>query len=132
MTTASDSWGPCGLVVAAPDSSGAAGSGHAAALPHGFVDLLLMMVPLCIAEMQAWSDERLEAARHASVQLITSHGDDLQFGGRHRGAALAATARGLALGARAPGGITALGIHACTRPHEGCPGLGQTGHGQAS
>lgn len=121
-------WGPFGLVIADPGyaipPTSTNRQGRAAeTFRANLVDVLLGMVPLSIAEIRTWSDHRRNIARQKAVDTIASHGDDLQFGGRQRGAALGALAQGIALGAYAPGGVTQLGIHACTRPHTGCPGL---------
>nr|BEK71298.1 hypothetical protein KPHV_85250 [Kitasatospora purpeofusca] len=83
---------------------------------------LLGLVPLVIAEQQGTTAEQLEAERDRCVELITSYGDDLQFGGSHRAASRTALAKAFALLARQPGGITAFGVHACTGVHEYCPG----------
>ncbi|WP_280454199.1 hypothetical protein [Nocardia brasiliensis] len=82
---------------------------------------LSFSVPLAISEMQSRSEAAIEHARDSAVELISSHGDDLQYGGKHQGAALAALAKAFAICASAPGGITALGIHACLAPHDQCP-----------
>ncbi|MBC7299827.1 hypothetical protein [Nocardia salmonicida] len=121
-------WGPFGLVTADPDYTAPPASqnrqGRAAETFHtNLVDVLLALVPLSIAEIRTWSDHRRNITRQKAVDTIAAHGDDLQFGGRQRGSALGALAQGIALGAYAPGGVTQLGIHACTRPHTGCPGL---------
>ncbi|WP_051812049.1 hypothetical protein [Kitasatospora sp. MBT63] len=83
---------------------------------------LLGLVPLMIAEQQGATPEHLEAGRDRCVELITSYGDELQFGGSHRAASRTALAKAFALLARQPGGITAFGVHACTSVHEYCPG----------
>ncbi|MFF4534018.1 hypothetical protein ACFY1P_32715 [Streptomyces sp. NPDC001407] len=109
-----ESYGPFGLVVTDPDST--------TSVPHIWTDWLLFMVPLCIAEMRDLTEAEFDRVRAESSGLIASHGDDAQFGGRHQAGARTAIAKGLAVLARADGGVTALGIHACVRPHAGCPG----------
>lgn len=70
-------------------------------------------VPLEIANVRCWSDrERLHAAKSAA-DVIGSKGDVLQYGGKGCAAAFAALARGLAIGAYMPGGITFAGLHWC-------------------
>jgi hypothetical protein len=44
---------------------------------------------------------------------IASHGDDLQFGGKHCAPTFAALARGLAVLAHQPGGVSFAGLHWC-------------------
>ncbi|MEU5137053.1 hypothetical protein [Streptomyces californicus] len=80
------------------------------------------MVPLYIAELRDLSEPEIERVSARAADLIAGHGDDAQYGGRHQRSARTAIAHGLAALARADGGVTALGIHACTRPHVGCPG----------
>lgn len=61
-----------------------------------------------------------------AATIIASHGDDLQFGGRHRSDARRALVDGLAIsGLLAEGGVftSRLG-HWCARPHEGCTNPG--------
>ncbi|MFI5986805.1 hypothetical protein ACIBEA_38830 [Streptomyces sp. NPDC051555] len=106
--------GPFGLVVASTDRPTAA--------PPNWTNWLLLMVPLFIAEMRELPDDEIARLREENVDLITAHGDDAQFGGSQRAGGRNAIAKGLALMARADGGVTALGVHACLRPHIGCPG----------
>ncbi|MEV7465232.1 MULTISPECIES: hypothetical protein [Streptomyces] len=103
---------PFGLVVASPGS----------AAPRIWTDWLLFMVPLFIAQMQHISDAQASRMSEGAADLIAEHGDDAQYGGSHQSGARTAIAKGLALLARAEGGVTALGIHACIQPHAGCPG----------
>lgn len=64
-----------------------------------------------IADVIAHSGDRLTASGNF-------HGD-----GEHhtRGRLLSALARGLALGAMQPGGVTWAGAHWCAAPHDACP-----------
>ncbi|WDN56208.1 hypothetical protein [Streptomyces clavuligerus] len=87
---------------------------------------LLFMVPLCIAEFRDLPEFEITRASARAADLIASHGDDAQYGGQHQRSARTAIAKGLAVLARADGGVTALGIHACVRPHAGCPGISST------
>ncbi|MEU5959306.1 hypothetical protein [Streptomyces sp. NPDC047525] len=103
---------PFGLVVASPGS----------AVPPIWTDWLLFMVPLFTTEMRDLTNAELARLRTEAADLIAGHGDDAQYGGQHRAGARTAIARALALLAWAEGGVTALGIHACVRPHTGCPG----------
>lgn len=84
-------------------------------------DVLTALVPMWIAQMHTWSDAAIKRASTDAVQLIIAHGDDLQFGGKRRGATLTALAKAFAILARADGGVTALGVHACLTPHAQCP-----------
>ncbi|MGW4894592.1 hypothetical protein ACWEQL_20300 [Kitasatospora sp. NPDC004240] len=121
----SDSYGPFGCVVTAPNNS----RSHRpdAAGDRGFharlTSFLLFMVPMFIAELRDASEEQIDRAREDALEQIASHGDDLQFGGTHQRSSRTALAKGFAVLARAEGGVTALGVHACLHPHEGCPGL---------
>jgi hypothetical protein len=124
-----ESYGPLGCVVhAGPEdqSPTRAKSGRAAPgeqFSALLADWLCFMVPMFIAELRNASDEQIEHERAKALEQIANHGDDLQFGGKHQGSSRTALAKGLAILARAEEGVTALGIHACTAPHIGCPGL---------
>jgi hypothetical protein len=104
---------PFGLVVTAPADT---------TVPPNWTTFLLAMVPLFIAETKDLTEGQLARMRHEAEDLITEHGDDALYGGEHRAGARTAIAKSLALLARADGGVTALGIHACLQPHAGCPG----------
>lgn len=66
-------------------------------------------VPLRILEVRGWTvDRRLEACRECAP-VLASHGDDLQFGGKHTQAAFAALVTGLACMAYQPGGVRFMG-----------------------
>ncbi|MCX4481827.1 hypothetical protein OOK44_36230 [Streptomyces cellulosae] len=122
----SDSHGPFGLVVRVPTPDRRPHPEHApwtGAFPERLADFLTGLIPLFIAELAAATDEQLQQARDAALEQIANHGDDLQFGGEHRRSSRTALAKAFALLARAEGGVTALGVHACTAVHEGCPGL---------
>ncbi|MFD8416578.1 hypothetical protein ACFV2Q_33355 [Streptomyces sp. NPDC059650] len=119
-----DVYGPFGRVVTAPASS-------AKPTPPNWVTWLLFMVPLCIAEMRNLSELEFKRVSARAADLIASHGDDAQYGGHHQGSARTAIAKGLAALARAEGGVTALGIHACVRPHLDCPGSPTTHSGSS-
>ncbi|WP_240509216.1 hypothetical protein [Streptomyces agglomeratus] len=112
---APDTHGPFGRVVTAPEDSPTSASST-------WVTWLLFMVPLCIAELRGFSEPEIARVSARAADLISSHGDDAQYGGHHQRSARTAIAQGLAVLARADGGVTALGIHACMRPHVGCPG----------
>jgi hypothetical protein len=120
-----ESYGPFGCVVAAP--RGVQPPRRHTTRDDQFrdrlVDWLTFMVPMFIAELRNASDEELERARTDALEQIASHGDDLQYGGKHQASSRTALAKAFAILARADGGVTALGVHACLRPHEGCPGL---------
>lgn len=107
--------GPFGRVVTAPRSSATSASPK-------WVTWLLFMVPLCIAELRDLPEPEIKRVSERAADLIASHGDDAQYGGHHQRSARTAIAKGLAVLAHAEGGVTALGIHACIHPHDGCPG----------
>lgn len=114
-----DTHGPFGRVVLDPTrTSGTSSDGFRERL----ADWLLMMIPMFIAEQRDASDEEIERARVEALEQIASHGDDLQFGGKHRSSSRTGLAKGFAVLARAEGGVSALGVHACTAPHLHCPG----------
>ena len=57
-------------------------------------------------------DERVRLAAEFA-DAIASHGDDLMFGGKHCAPTFAALARGLAVLAHQPGGVSFAGLHWC-------------------
>ncbi|MFE5853260.1 hypothetical protein ACFQ61_08570 [Streptomyces sp. NPDC056500] len=84
---------------------------------------LLGLIPLVIHEQRNKSDAELAALAKDASDAIAHKSDAFQFkkpGGKATGV-LGALAAGMAVLARQPGGVTALGVHACTRTHEGCP-----------
>ncbi|MDH6522452.1 hypothetical protein M2159_008831 [Streptomyces sp. SAI-090] len=122
----STSHGPFGRVVRVPIPDQRPHYEHApwtGAFPERLADFLAGLIPLFIAELASATDEQINQARDAALEQIANHGDDLQFGGKHRRSSRTALARAFALLARAEGGVTALGVHACTAVHEGCPSL---------
>ena len=84
-------------------------------------DYLLFMLPLTIWEQRNLSDAEVRQIQERSTNAIASHGDDLQFGGRHAREALRGLVEGMAILARAPGGVTFAGVHACLQDHPKCP-----------
>lgn len=88
------------------------------ALDEHLITALQTAVPLHIEQLRHLDPDQL--ARQQAVTVAT-HGDDLQFGGRHCKDAFNALARGLAAAAlTAWGGVTVAGAHWC--PIRGCPG----------
>lgn len=83
------------------------------------LDSLQLAVPLEIMRMARWSPEERVAAGHAAVDTVTTHGDALQFKGPNAAQraltreAFVALARGLAVLAYQPGGVTFCGQHWC-------------------
>jgi hypothetical protein len=79
-------------------------------------------VPWVIEDCRRRSSAYLDRERLAALDQIAHHGDVLMYGGP--GATQARIALGKAFGitAASEGGITLLGVHACTREHPGCPG----------
>ncbi|MEV4505461.1 hypothetical protein [Streptomyces klenkii] len=89
----------------------------------GRVQLYLIgVVPLVIAELRNAGIGEVVRLRVEAVHELGSHGDDLQYGGRHQESSRRALATAIGILAHADGGVTAFGVHACTGPHEGCPG----------
>ncbi|MFE9428985.1 hypothetical protein ACFYNO_39250 [Kitasatospora sp. NPDC006697] len=115
-----DSHGPFGLVLLDPKARTVAPSDDG--FRERLADWLLFMVPMFISEQRNATAEEIDRARSDALEQIASHGDDLQFGGRHQGSSRTALAKAFAVLARAEGGVTALGVHACTAPHPFCPG----------
>lgn len=68
-------------------------------------------VPLRILEMREWPMDRVVATARECAPVIASHGDDLQYGGKHTADAFNKLAQGLACMAYVPGGVTFLGDH---------------------
>ena len=72
---------------------------------------LQLAVPMWIHEMRPWSiDQRLSMARECA-EVVASHGDDLQYGGKHCADTFNKLACGLACLAHQPGGVKFLGYH---------------------
>ncbi|WP_326646088.1 hypothetical protein OG884_15665 [Streptosporangium sp. NBC_01755] len=85
-----------------------------------------VMVPMSIAAVADWSAEGRQAAAVSAADLISSGADQMwEHNPRKRdlpqGRVTATIARGLAVLAYQPGGVTWAGSHWCTAPHEGCP-----------
>ncbi|MFF2378407.1 hypothetical protein ACFVUW_28860 [Streptomyces xiamenensis] len=124
-----DTHGPFGRVVLVPKSHPRRSDGDG--FRERLADWLLFMVPMFIAEQRSASAKEIERARGEALEQIASHGDDLQYGGRYQGPSRTALAKGIAILASAEGGITTLGVHACTAPHLHCPGDHQSTPGPA-
>jgi hypothetical protein len=72
---------------------------------------LEVAVALRIDEIRGWTvEERVRAARECAG-AVASHGDDLQYGGKHTAEAFNKLALGLACLAYQPGGVTFMGAH---------------------
>jgi len=75
-------------------------------------------VPTWMRGLRNWHVEDLLAAAAADSQTVATHGDDLQYGGKHCKDTFHALARGLAITAlQADGGVDFLGLHWCAIPH---------------
>ncbi|MBF6333500.1 hypothetical protein [Nocardia transvalensis] len=122
-TGTGDTYSPFGYVAAVSRDATSTPTRDSRAewFANNLVQFLLFMVPLCIQEMHDWPADRIDRARRDAVHEIACHGDDLQFGGGHQRSSRTALARALAILARAEGGGTTLGVHACLRPHIDCP-----------
>lgn len=80
-------------------------------------ETLALAVPMHIVELHGLPAERLAAIASAAATTIGSHGDALQYGGKHCQEAFNALARGLAAAALvADGGVDFLGQHWCADP----------------
>lgn len=85
-------------------------------------ETLRLAVPLHVEKLRGLDGEQLAAIANATATTVGSHGDDIQYGGRHCAEAFNALARGLAAAALAAwGGVTFDGMHWC--PVVGCPGV---------
>lgn len=83
------------------------------------LETLRLAVPMHIVELDGLPLETLLAISHQCAVTVGTHGDDLQFGGKHTRDAFNALARGLAVAALvAWGGVTYEGLHWCAKP--GC------------
>ncbi len=95
-----------------------------AAEDDNLITALQAAVPLHMAEMRDWSEKRRNNEGHFAAQVIAAKGDVLQFGGSKKGQAAHAfnwLARGLAVAAFQPGGVTFAGLHWCVEDDEDCP-----------
>ncbi|MER7126669.1 hypothetical protein [Micrococcus luteus] len=94
---------------------------------HPLTPTLALAVPLEIARLAALKPYQRGILFDA---VLTDYGysaagrhwsrDDILFKGRHSGEGFAELTRVLACFAWQPGGFTALGLHACARPHPSC------------
>lgn len=81
-------------------------------------ETLALAVPMHIVELHGLPAERLAAIASNAATTIGSHGDSLQFGGKHCATTFNALARGLAATAlTAAGGVDFLDLHWCADPH---------------
>lgn len=91
----------------------------------GLVDMVAALVPLRMMELAGLGHGRLRlhlaemvcTCKHqcrGAATILGTHGDDLQYGGRHRSDARRALVDGLAVAALcAPGGVWWSGRHWC-------------------
>lgn len=70
-------------------------------------------VPLHVLLMRDWPEHRRINEARWAAQVVAAKGDVLQFGGRGAAHAFNALAKGLAVAAYAPGGVTFSGRHWC-------------------
>lgn len=81
------------------------------------LETLRLAVPLHMTELQHLPVEHLLAMAACDAETVGTHGDDLQYGGRHCREAFNALARGLAVLALTTwGGVTWQGLHWCRNP----------------
>lgn len=91
-------------------------------LPDAFLLTLEVGVPFRMVELDGRPQADLIRLADAAATAVGCNGDDLQYGGEHTAAAMAALITGLASAALlAENGITAWGLHWCARPHPDCP-----------
>jgi len=84
-------------------------------LPDALAITLQLAVPLHIDELRHCDDRQRMAIAARCADVVAAHGDDLQYGGKHCAETFNALARGLAVAAYQPGGITFAGaLHWCT------------------
>lgn len=85
-------------------------------------ETLRLAVPRHLNELDGLPLDMLTSIATASAVTVGTHGDDLQFGGKHCAEAFNALARGLAVAALvAWGGVTYEGLHWCATPGCGDP-----------
>lgn len=84
---------------------------------------LLMLVPLAITELAGLSFETRQKIAEEAGDLISGKADQLMYASSQEPGVLGPMARGFAALAYQPGGVTALGLHACVLPHPGCPAI---------
>lgn len=83
---------------------------------------LQVSVPMAIHELRETTPEERVTLAHDLAQTIASEGDNLLFRSKVKGATArvhTALARGLAIAAYQPGGVTFAGQHWCT-DHQAC------------
>ena len=87
-------------------------------------ETLRLAVPMHMAEAAGMRPEHRVATASRLVGADELPGDALIFGANNpktTARAFNSLARGLAMAAYQPGGVTYLGAHWCTGPHDGCP-----------
>ncbi|WP_144385767.1 hypothetical protein [Streptomyces sp. SAJ15] len=83
------------------------------------LETLRLAVPEHMDDLRGFTPEQRCEIAKACAAIVGSHGDALQFGGKHCAEAFNALARGLAAAAlTAWGGVTFDGLHWCAIP--GC------------
>lgn len=81
-------------------------------------ETLALAVPMHMAELDGLSEEHLCLVAAAASEVVGTHGDALQFGGKHCQEAFNGLARGLAAAAlTADGGVDFLALHWCADPY---------------
>lgn len=85
---------------------------------------LLLAVPMWIHRLRTTGEDQRVALAKDCADVIAAHGDDLLYRSKKPGRTAEvfnALARGIAIGAHQPGGITVFGQHWCT-DHDACTG----------
>ena len=90
-------------------------------------ETLRLAVPMHMVELTGLPPDALTAIATRSADILSTHGDDLQYGGKHCAQTFNALARGLAVAAlTADGGVDFAGQHWCATP--GCRATSRREH----
>jgi hypothetical protein len=82
------------------------------------------LVPLRILELRGTSFEQRRELVAGAAELIGSRADEMMFASHRKSSGVFSTLVGaFAVLAFQPGGVTALGVHACAFPHPWCPAV---------
>ena len=82
---------------------------------------LLALIPLAIAELRRTTFAERRVLAEQAARTVAEKADQMMFAAGKQSGVLGPLAQGMAALAYQPGGVTALGVHACAHPHPGCP-----------